>query len=164
MRKIVFPRSVLPIVVAGSAVLNNAVLLAATLVAYLLLGHGVGTALVWLPLLVLLNLAFALGLGLVLGTLNVFVRDVGQAVPHMLQFIFWFTPIVYRETILPEPVRTFLALNPLYWIVGAYHDALAFGRAPNLVVLAVVGLVSLGLLALALTLFRRASADLVDVL
>lgn len=164
LRKIVFPRIALPIVAFGSAAVNNLIFVAAVLIAYALLGHGVGHALAWLPALFAVTGAFALGVGLILGVLNVFVRDVGQAVPILIQLGFWFTPIVYMETILPQPVRALLALNPLHWIVGAYHDAFAYGRAPDLGALGLLALVSLALLALALLLFRRASADMVDVL
>ncbi|GGK47142.1 ABC transporter permease [Salinarimonas ramus] len=164
LRKIVFPRIALPVILLGSCLVNNLVLVAAVLVAYLLLGHGWSASLLWLPVLVAVNAALALALGTIAGVLNVFMRDVGQIVPLLLQLGFWFTPVVYMETILPEPVRAVLALNPMYWVVRGYHDALAYGRMPDLAMLALIGVIALVLLAFALLLFRRASADMVDVL
>ena len=51
--------------------------------------------------LMVINIALALGLGLALGVLNVFMRDIGQIVPVVMQFFFWFTPIVYMVDIIP---------------------------------------------------------------
>lgn len=164
LRKIVFPRIALPLILLGSSLVNNLILVAAVLLAYLALGHTWSASFLWLPVLVAVNAGLALSIGLIAGVLNVFVRDVGQVVPLLLQIGFWFTPIVYMETILPEPVRALLVLNPLYWVVDAYHDVLAYGTAPDLGALAGTTALALGLLAAALLLFRRASADMVDVL
>ena len=56
---------------------------------------------------------FALGLGVLLGVLNVFFRDVAQLVGVALQFWFWLTPIVYSTAILPDRAQRLFALNPM---------------------------------------------------
>jgi lipopolysaccharide transport system permease protein len=85
-------------------------------------------------------------------------------VPLVLQILFWFTPIVYVPDIVPASVRALLPLNPLYPIVRAYQDVLVFGRLPSDVGLVVVAALAAGLLALALTLFRRAGPEMTDQL
>ncbi|MFA7666748.1 MAG: ABC transporter permease, partial [Burkholderiaceae bacterium] len=104
------------------------------------------------------------GLGLVLGVLNVFVRDVGQVVPIVLQLGFWMTPIVYPASVVPEAMRGWLALNPMVAVVGAYHDLLVFGRLPPAGPLLAVAVLGCALLGLGLFMFRRASAEMVDAL
>ncbi len=71
LKKLVFPRIALPLIVTGSASVNNALLLVAILMIFAILGHLPGTALIWLPVVMVINVALALGLGLALGVLNV---------------------------------------------------------------------------------------------
>jgi lipopolysaccharide transport system permease protein len=111
-----------------------------------------------------INVALALGLGLALGVLNVFMRDIGQIVPVVLQFLFWLTPIVYMADIIPKQYRAWMILNPLIPIITGYQNALLYNRTPDWAGLGAVALVAAGLLAFALVLFRRASPELVDQL
>ena len=164
LKKVVFPRISLPLIVAAVALIDNFLLLVAILVIFGLIGHWPGAQIVWLPLLVLLNLGLSLALGLILGCLNVFVRDIGQALPIVLQFGFWLTPIVYLADILPPPLRQVLAFNPLFPLVTAYQDVMVFNRAPQLDGLIVLAIFVFVLLGLALFTFRRAGSEMVDAL
>lgn len=164
MKKVLFPRISLPLVALGVALLDNALLLLAILVVLGLLGHWPGAYILWLPLLVLLTAVLGAGLGLLLGTLNVFLRDIVHVVPIVLQFGFWFTPIVYSMEMVPAPIQPWLALNPMVTVVAAYQDVMVFNRAPEPGPLLAVAVLSLVLLWLGLRLFRRAAADMVDVL
>ena len=164
LKKLVFPRIALPLIVSGSALVNNALLLLAILMIFGILGHLPGGALIWLPMLMVINVALALGFGLALGVLNVFIRDIGQIVPVVMQFIFWFTPIVYMVDIIPNQFRGWLILNPLIPIITGYQNALLYNRAPDWAGLGIVALVAASLLAFALVLFRKASPEMVDQL
>ena len=164
LKKIQFPRICLPIIVAGSALLNNVLLLLAIILVFALFGRFPGVALAWVPALMLLTLATGLAIGLLLGVFNVFVRDVGQIVPVALQFGFWLAPIAYTPDIVPPALRRLLYLNPMTPIVQGYQNALLFDRPPDFVPLALLALAAVILLAVALALFRRASPEMVDVL
>lgn len=164
MKKLSFPRIALPMVAVGSAVVNNLLLFAAVLFIFGLLGHLPALSLLWLPVLMLINIALALGLGLALGVLNVFMRDIGQVVPVVMQFIYWFTPVVYMANIIPVQYRGWLVLNPLIPLITSYQDILLYQRRPELAGLAVTLLLSCLMLALALVLFRKASPEMVDQL
>ncbi|HEY8555424.1 MAG TPA: ABC transporter permease [Burkholderiales bacterium] len=164
LKKMSFPRITLPAIAAGSSLLNNALLLLAMLGIFALLGHGFTPAMLWLVPLAALVTAFALGIGLALGVINVFVRDVGQAVPIVLQIWFWLTPIVYPASIIGEEHRRWLYLNPLYPVVEAYQRVLLYGSAPDLGGLAYHAVAVAALLLFALLLFRRAAPEMVDAL
>jgi len=164
LKKIAFPRVCLPVVVAGSSLVNNAMLFVAILVVFALLGHWSGRAVVYLPVLVAVTTLFAIGLGLFLGVLNVFVRDVGQVTGVVIQLWFWLTPIVYPANIIPERFRKFVELNPMTHVVGGYQDVLLRNQAPDLSGLLLPLAVGLVLLVISFVLFRRASAEMVDVL
>jgi lipopolysaccharide transport system permease protein len=164
MKKMMFPRVTLPAIVVGSSLLNNGMLFVAIIGVFALLGHMPTMQIVWLPLITLFLVAFSMGLGLTLGVLNVFIRDIGQVVPIILQVAFWFTPIVYPISIIPETYRDFLAYNPMYPIVKAYQDILVYGIMPDITAIGWLALISLLLLGFGFFLFRRASPEMVDVL
>jgi lipopolysaccharide transport system permease protein len=164
LKKIVFPRICLPIVVVGSALVNSLLLFLAMVLIFALMGHMPGLELLWLLPVLALTVAFALGLGLLLGVLNVFLRDVGQVMAIVLQLWFWLTPIVYMPSIVPAAYRPMFELNPLYPIVRASQQIILYQRAPDGAGLLWVAGLSVLLLGAALLLFRRASPDMVDVL
>jgi lipopolysaccharide transport system permease protein len=164
LKKMVVPKIALPVITAGAGVINNLFLFLAILVIFALLGHGPSLHLLWLPVITAVLLVFALGLGLIAAVLNVFIRDVAQIVPIVLQFLFWFTPIVYPVDIIPADLRGLIGLNPLHPIISAYHDVLAYQQAPDLHALAITAAAGLGLVALGFWLVRQASAEMVDVL
>ena len=164
MKKMQFPRITLPAIVVGSNLLNNALLFISMLGIFALLGHHFSIAMLWLMPLTIILTGFALGIGLALGVTNVFVRDLGHAVPILLQVWFWFTPIVYPATIIPEDYRHWMAFNPIYHFTTAYQDILVYGRPPEIGGIVIIGVSSLLLLLLSLFLFRRSSEEMVDVL
>jgi lipopolysaccharide transport system permease protein len=158
-----FPRITLPLIVVGSAMVNNMALLLTAFLILPILGFKPETEWIWLPLLLLITAALAAGIGLLLGTLNVFSRDVGQVAAVVLQFWFWVTPIVYPVSIVPEAFRSTLALNPVVPLVDAYQRVIVYGVSPSVELLTTAA-VAMVLLALALIVFRRASSELVDAL
>ena len=82
------------------------------------------------PLLIVQAL-LALGLGLLLGTLHVFFRDVGQFVAVLLQFWFWLTPIVYPLHTIPDRFQPLLLMNPMQPIVAGYQSIFLHHAMPN---------------------------------
>ncbi|AEH87085.1 ABC transporter permease [Mesorhizobium opportunistum] len=164
MKKIAFPRLCLPIIVGGTALINHLLLLVALFIIFIFLGHIPGRALVLLPIGVVLIAAIGFGLGVILGVMNVFIRDVAQVMTIVLQLWYWLTPIVYPANVLPEKYSLLIKLNPITPLVGLYQDALLFNRWPDpasLVMPALLGVVSM---TLAMVFFRRASPELIDVL
>jgi lipopolysaccharide transport system permease protein len=117
-----------------------------------------------LPLLIGINLAFAIGLGLIIGVLNVFVRDVSQVMTVVLQLLFWLTPIVYMPSIIPDRLRVVLQFNPMMHMAVAFQDVILYGRAPPVEGLVVIAVAAIVLLLFSLVLFRRAAPEMVDVL
>lgn len=164
MKKVSFPRITLPAIVVGSNLFNNALLFLAIVLILLLLGHSFSINLLWLIPLTLALSIFSVGVGLMLGIFNVFLRDIGQAIPIVLQVWFWFTPIVYPVSIIPEEYKHLLRLNPLYHFTHAYQEILVYGRAPKLEGVLIVSVIGIALLVFSFFLFRRASKEMVDVL
>jgi len=164
LKKMMFPRICLPLIVSGSALVNSLLLFVAILAVFRLLGHHPSLHILWLPVLIVLNVMLGAGLGLVLGVFNVFIRDVGQVVPIVLQFWFWLTPIVYVPTVLPGRFKSWLFLNPMIPLVNAYQNILVYDKGPNWQPLTGVAIFAIVSLIFALFLFRKAAPEMVDTL
>ena len=164
LKKLSFPRLCLPVIVVANACVNFAIIF--TLFTAFLLISGSFPGLPYLaifPLLALL-IIFALGLGITLGVLNVFFRDVGQFFGIFITFWFWFTPIVYPITILPERIQSLLSLNPMAPLLGAFQDVLVRGKWPQWESLWLVAVLGIMLCIIAMGLFRRHAGEMVDEL
>jgi lipopolysaccharide transport system permease protein len=164
MKKMRFPRITLPFIVLGSALLNNTLLLLSILGVFIFLGHWPTWQMLWAVPLTITVAALAIGLGLILGVMNVFIRDIGQVTPIALQILFWFTPIVYPITIIPDELKSLIAFNPMFPIVSAYHDVFVYNVAPEIPQVTTILGVTLLLLVFSLYLFRRAAPEMVDAL
>lgn len=164
IKKVAFPKICLPVIVSGSILFNYLILFLTIVTIFSLLGHVPTSSLFWLPFLTLVTLLLGVSIGLILGILNVFMRDVGSFVPVIMQFGFWFTPIVYPASIIPDTYRAWIEINPMFHIVSGYQSILVYNQAPNFSALITIGFASVVLLAIALTLFRKSNAEMVDAL
>jgi lipopolysaccharide transport system permease protein len=99
-----------------------------------------------------------------LGTVNVFFRDVAQLVGVLLQFWFWLTPIVYPADIVPERFQGLLALNPIKPLIMAYQCIFLDQQWPDFASLLPLALMTVGLLAVGLRFFLRHAGEMVDEL
>ena len=164
LKKISFPRICLPVIVLCNAAINFAIIIGLFLGFLLITGRWPGMAMLALIPLIALQMMFCAGLGMVLGVLNVFFRDVGQLFAICLQFWFWLTPIVYPMSILPEWVQRLLQLNPLTNLIGSYQNLFLYGQWPVWNSLLPVFIAALVMCLIGLRLFRRRVGEMVDEL
>lgn len=161
--QVYFPRLVAPISRVASGVVDF--LLAFIVLIGMMVAFGIYP--MWnallLPLLLLLGLCTALGVGLWLAVLNVQFRDVRYVVPFMTQIWLFATPIVYPSSLLSEPWRTVYGVNPMVGVIEGFRWALlGTDTAPGPAV-AVSTLVTLALLLSGAYYFRRMEKTFVDV-
>jgi len=164
IKKISFPRICLPIIVVLNASINFAIIFTLFIAFLLFSGSFPGISFLGIFPVLAIQIGFAIGLGIIVGVLNVFFRDVGQFFAVLLQFWFWFTPVVYPTSILPESVRGYLSLNPMAALVTAYQNILVHGQWPEWSTLLVPAVLSIGLCAVGMRLFRRRVGEIVDEL
>ena len=164
LKKLSFPRLCLPVTLVLNATLNFSIIFSLFIIFLLISGDFPGRVfLAMFPLLVI-QVLFAIGLGITLGVLNVFFRDIGQLFGVVLQFWFWLTPVVYPVSILPPAVKQLMQLNPMASLIGAYQQILVHKQWPDWSSLWLVTLLSVLLCIWALRLFRKHSGELVDEL
>lgn len=164
IKKISFPRLCLPVSVVASAGLNFIILFGLFSGFLLLSGNFPGWVYLALFPVLALQVIFAIGLGISVGVLNVFFRDVGQFFTLFLQFWFWLTPIVYPVTILPERLQFLMSFNPMARLIQAYQTILVNGQWPNWSALWPVAILSLLFCGLGFRLFRKHASEMVDEL
>lgn len=164
LKKQRFPRLAVPLIVVVAALLNFSVVLALFLGFLTISGNFPGVGLWTLLPLLAIQILFSTGVGLTLGVLNVFFRDVGQLSGLALQLWFWATPIVYPASILPDWLLPWMQLNPMYHLMQAYQTVFAGSSQINWTSLLPLGVASLLVCAYALSLFRRHAGDIMDEL
>ena len=164
IKKVSFPKLCLPLIGLLNSLVNFAIIFGLFLAFLLMSGNFPGWV-AWsiIPLL-LLQILFTVGLGMLLGILNVFFRDVGQFFPIFLQFWFWLTPIIYAVDIVPEAFRAPLTLNPLLPLFSAYQGIFVRGLWPEWSALLPLLVVSMLLNIVAFRLFRKRAGEMVDEL
>lgn len=164
IKKVSFPKLCLPLIGLLNALVNFAIIFGLFLAFLILSGNLPGwVTLSFIPLL-LLQILFSVGLGMLLGVLNVFFRDVGQFFPIFLQFWFWLTPIIYAVDIVPAAFREPLNLNPLLPLFSAYQGIFVRGLWPEWSTLVPLLVVSIILNLVAFRLFRKRAGEMVDEL
>jgi lipopolysaccharide transport system permease protein len=163
IKKVYFPRLVVPI----SAVTSGGVdfVLASVVLLGMMLFYGIvpTAAVVWLPLLLLLALVTSLGVGLWLTAMNVQFRDVRYAVPFLVQAWMFATPIAYPSSLLDEPWRTLYGINPMAGVIEGFRWALLGTETAPGPIIFVSALVALGLLVSGSFYFRRMEDTFADV-
>lgn len=164
LKKLSFPRLCLPVTVVATGLLNFGIVFGLFTAFLLVTANFPGLAYLALAPLLALLVVFAVGIGMVLGVLNVFFRDVGQFFGIFVTFWFWLTPIVYPPSILPERVQPLMALNPMASLLGAVQGVLVRGEWPQWGTLVYTLALALFLCLLGLRLFRRRAGEMVDEL
>lgn len=164
IKKLSFPRITLPVIVVMSALVNFIIGYSLFFCFLLVSGNFPGWVCLYLIPILLVQLLFSIGLGITLGILNVFFRDVGQLYGVVLQFWFWFTPIVYSPAILPERLKVWLWLNPLASIINSYQRLFVEGKVPEWQSLMFPTILGIALCVFGLRLYKSCSGDMVDEL
>ena len=135
--KVYFPRLILPFSSVLSGLVDFGIAFVVLLA--LVLGYGLrpGVNALWLPFLLLLALATALGIGLWLSALNALYRDVRYVIPFLVQFWMFASPVAYPSTLVPEKWRWLYGLNPMAGVIDGFRWAITGrGQAPGLLLLA----------------------------
>jgi lipopolysaccharide transport system permease protein len=164
VKKVVFPLEILPIVSLAAALFHCLISLGVLLLAFLIFnGYIHGTA-IFLPLILLPFLMFTIGLGWILASLGVFLRDVGQTIGSVTTVLMFLSPVFYPLSAVPEGYRPIVKANPLTFIIEQSRDVLIWGKGPDWIGLSVY--LGFGLLAawIGFAWFQSTRSGFADVL
>jgi len=130
VKKIYFPREVLPIASVLARFVNFAISLTLLLV-FLVFCRGLDPLiLLWLVPVIVVQTVLSIGLALIFSSLNVYFQDVGLLLDFLVTIWLYLTPVFYSITMVPEKFKLIYILNPAVGIISSYKDILFYKKAP----------------------------------
>ena len=136
VKKVYFPREILPISYVLSNFINFLFSLAILLPILVICRLPHPGFIYFLPMILAIHVLFTAGLALFFSCANVYFRDVGQMLNVLLMFWFYLTPVVYPLEMVPQKFYHLYQLNPMTLVVGMYRRVLFSGEAPGAISLA----------------------------
>lgn len=155
VKKIYFPVEVLPLSIVLGNLFNYLLSLLIMIPALYFFKIPLTWAVIYFPLILLIQLIFTLALTLLLSALNVYFRDIEHVISIFLMAWFYLTPVIYPVSLVPKNYLNLFYLNPLSSIILAYRDIFFYGKTPNLTKLGFVALFSALLLVGAIIIFNH---------
>ena len=126
VQKIYFPRMVLPISTVVTAFVNMLLSELVVFAVLLLSGFGISYHIVALPIVMMVQFMFVMGIVLIVSALTVYIRDLAHILDIVVMAWFYATPIVYPPEMLPEQFRFLMLFNPMYGIIDGYRKILYY--------------------------------------
>lgn len=164
--KIYFPRSVIPVSIVISKLVNFLISMVFVFIVLLVGGHGVEPiALITIPLAIVCLFLFSLGLTMILAALNVYMRDVQYMVNVVLMMLIWMTPIMYVRGFVDNEFFNFiLSINPLTYLVELFQNALYWQVLPSVQTVLIATVESVIVVAAGMFIYSKLSVDFAEVL
>ncbi len=131
VKKIYFPRMILPLSVVSTGLMNYIFGLVVVFSALMFTGVFFSFYILWLPVIILIQYVFTAGICLILSSLYVLLRDLEHIVAIITMAWFYVTPIVFNITIFPPKVQYLLKFNPMTQFVMAYRDIMLYKHSPD---------------------------------
>jgi len=164
IKKVYFPRLILPFSIVLSNILNfliNFVLLLAMMLYFKIIPT---VSIIFLPFLLILAIITALGVGLWFSVINVRFRDIERTLPFIIQLWLFMTPVIYPVNLLKEPLKTIYSINPMVCVVEGFRWALLGSDAISGYILLISSFYSICILISGAYFFRRMEKTFADIL
>jgi lipopolysaccharide transport system permease protein len=164
IRKIYFPRLVIPLAMITAPLIDLAISFVLLVALMVWFGAVPGANILFLPLFLLLALALALAVGLWLGPINVRFRDIKHTLPFVLQVWMYASPVIYSSSMIPERWRWVYSLNPMVGVIEGFRWALLATSAPDFRAMAISCVTVLLLLAGGIVYFKKMERFFADLI
>lgn len=157
IKKVYFPREILPISVILSGAINFLISCVIILLFTIFGGVGVSWHLVFLPVIAIIQSLFSLGIVFALSAINIYVKDAEYIVQFILNMAFYATPILYEVSIFDSApfIKKIIALNPMATIINCYRDIFLYHQVPELSGLLGVGIMSIVIAFVGYRIFKK---------
>lgn len=164
VKRVVFPLETLPAAQAFAALGSQLFATIALLIGIVVIRQNLQLTALWLPVLLIPQLLFALGAAWLIASLGVFLRDIAQGITLLLMAWMYLTPIIYPESIVPDRFRWFININPFTTLVRSYRRIFLDGFAPDWRGLAYFTAIALILFVFGYWWFARTRKNFADVI
>lgn len=165
IKKIYFPRIIIPISYVLAAFVN--MLLTFVVVFAILLVNGMGinfAAVVYLPIVMLAELLLAMGIAVIASAVTVYIRDLEYIFGIIVMVWMYWTPIFFTVDMIPENIRSIYYLNPMIYIIDAYRDIFYYQQIPDAMSLLKIVLLGCGSLIIGFWIFIKLQRHFVEEL
>ena len=155
IKKVYFPREILPISVVTSGLINF--LISCIIIALFLIFSKIGFSMYvfLLPIIIIIQYILQLGLILILSAINVYIRDAEYIINFLVSMLFYATPVLYSMDMFPIWVQKILRLNPMTTIIESYRNIFYYQQLPNLLMLLLVFVFSLIIFVIGVIIFKK---------
>ena len=155
VKKVYFPREILPISVTTSNLINFIITQVIVLFALVMSGIGIGKSIIVFPIIVLMQYILQLGLAYIFSAITVYIRDVEYIINIFMMLMFYLCPIVYEPSMIPERFLVFFKLNPMFHIISFYRTILYNKQIPNMGSIGCLFVVCLFILFVGYQIFKK---------
>ena len=158
IKKVYFPREILPISVVTSGLINY--LISLLIIAIFLICSGIGFSLqiLWLPLIIITQFFLTLGIIFITGAIQVYIRDLEYIVNFIVQMLFYATPILFSIDLFANTkIYNIIKLNPMTTIINCYRDVLYWQNLPHTKSLLLVLFASIIFCIIGYAIFKKLS-------
>lgn len=155
IKKVYFPRQILPLSVVTSEAVNF--IISTIIILAFVLGYGMGISkfIIFYPLVLLVQYLLLIGISFIVSSVTVYFRDLQHFIGILLQLLFYATPIVYASNTIPENFQWILKFNPMTYVINGYRDIFYYQKTPDLVSLAIVLSVSIVICLVGYFIFNK---------
>ncbi|NRT90795.1 ABC transporter permease [Clostridium beijerinckii] len=164
IKKVYFPRIIIPISVVNGAFMNMIFTMVVVFAALIFSGIGINGYIIFLPIIMILEYLFALGLAFIVSALNVYFRDLEHILGIITMAWMYGTPILYGIDMVPEQLQPIFNLNPMTPIILAFRDILYYKTMPNLSHMGLILLWSIGFIISGYLIFQKLQRNFVEEL
>lgn len=155
IKKVFFPREILPISTTTSNLLNFLITCIIVFASLFISGIGIGSSIIFLPLIILIQYIFQLGLSFIFSSITVYIRDVEYLLNVFMMLMFYMCPIVYSADMIPDKFLPLFKLNPMFHIIEYYRQILYYKQNPNIASLLWLLGICIIILVLGLMVFKK---------
>ena len=155
IKKVYFPREILPISVVTSGAVNFVISTIIILAFVIFSGVGLSWYILLYPFILLIQYVLLLGIGFIVSSVTVYFRDLEHIIGVILMAAFYGTPIVYKLEQLPHTLQIIVQLNPMTHLINAYRDIFYYHQMPNMEILVTLLGISLVLTVVGYFIFKK---------
>jgi ABC-type polysaccharide/polyol phosphate export permease len=164
VREVVFPLEALPLTTVISSLVQNVLGVGALLLVLIVLEHRLHWTALLLPLVIVPQLLFTLGLSYLMAVAGTYVPDIRETLKAVVRATFFITPILWPAGRVPEDLRFLVDYNPLAFLVESYRRLLLEGKLPSAEAAIYFSLFATGLFVVGLVVFNRLKHNFADLL
>lgn len=156
IKKVYFPREILPISIATSGLINFLISCLIIFIFLIVSGIGFHFQILWLPLIIFIQYILLLGIIFITSAINVYIRDAEYIINFIVNMLFYATPILYNaDTFFGSKIEWVIKINPMATIIMSYRNVLFYQTNPPIKALGIVFIGSLLLVYIGYQIFRK---------